>query len=136
MYGFLIVIHVIACTLLILTILIQVGRGGGLIEMFSGMESIFGPKTSTFLTRLTSILATIFIISCVFLAFISAQKSKSLMERRTIHQKISQEQPIEKPHTEELPLEKPQIEVSAEEPSTEGLSSEEISTEELPLQQP
>lgn len=132
MYGFLIVIHVIACTLLILVILIQVGRGGGLIEMFSGMESIFGPKTSTFLTRLTSILATIFIVSCVSLAFISAQKSKSLMERRTIHQEISQEQPIEKPHTEEPLSEKPQIGVSVEEPLTERLSSEEISTEEPP----
>ncbi len=126
MYGFLIVIHVIACILLILTILIQSGRGGGLIETFSGMESIFGPKTSTFLTRLTSILATIFIISCVSLAFISAQKSKSLMERRTIRQEISQEQPIERP----------QIEVSTEEPLTEELLPEEISTEELSPQQP
>ncbi len=79
MIGFVIAIHVIACVLLIIIILIQAGRGGGLVEGFSGVESMFGPKTSTFLTRSTSILSTLFFITCIGLAFLSARQSKSLM---------------------------------------------------------
>jgi len=79
MMGIIIAIHVIICTLLIIIIHIQAGRGGGLVEGFSGVESMFGPKTSTFLTRSTSILSTLFFITCISLAFLSAKQSKSLM---------------------------------------------------------
>jgi preprotein translocase subunit SecG len=79
MMGFVIAIHVTACALLIIIILIQAGRGGGLVEGFSGVESMFGPKTSTFLTRATSILSTLFFITCISLAFLSVRQSKSLM---------------------------------------------------------
>ncbi len=53
----LIIIHVIACILLIAIVLIQRGRGSGLVESFSGVESMFGTKTSAFLTRTTTILS-------------------------------------------------------------------------------
>lgn len=79
MMGFLIVFHAIVCVLLIIIILIQAGRGGGLVEGFSGVESMFGPKTSTFLTRTTSVLSTIFLVSCVTLAVLSARQSRSLL---------------------------------------------------------
>jgi len=77
---FVIAIHIAVCVVLIILILIQSGRGGGLVEGFSNVESMFGPKTNTFLTRLTSILSILFFITCVSLAFISAQQSRSLME--------------------------------------------------------
>jgi preprotein translocase subunit SecG len=80
MYALIIVIHVIACALLILIVLIQQGRGGGLIDTFSSAESIFGTKTNTFLVKSTSILAVIFFFTCLSLAFLSIQKSKSLIE--------------------------------------------------------
>ncbi len=80
--GLLIGIHVLACILLIIIILIQAGRGGGLVENFSGVESMFGTKTNTFLTRATSVLSIIFFITCLSLAFMSARKSKSLMSQR------------------------------------------------------
>ncbi|MBM3245864.1 MAG: preprotein translocase subunit SecG [Candidatus Omnitrophica bacterium] len=76
---FLIVIHVTTCTLLIGIILIQSGRGGGLVESFSGVESMFGTKTSAFLTRSTTVLSTIFFITCVSLALLSARQSRSLL---------------------------------------------------------
>ena len=38
MYMFLLVIHILAAVLLIIMILIQRGRGGGLVESFSGGE--------------------------------------------------------------------------------------------------
>lgn len=77
---FIIVIHVIACIGLIALVLIQRGRGAGLVETFSGVESMFGTKTSVFLTRLTTTLATLFFISCLSLAFLAVKQSRSLMK--------------------------------------------------------
>jgi len=79
MIGLLVVIHVTVCVLLIFIILIQAGRGGGLVENLSGVESMFGPKTSTFLTKATTILSTLFFITCVTLAVLSARQNKSLI---------------------------------------------------------
>ena len=81
MFTFVLIIHILSCLLLIGIILIQQGRGGGLVDSFSGVESMFGTKTSTFLTRSTTVLATTFIITCLLLAFLSAQKNKSVLER-------------------------------------------------------
>jgi len=78
--GIVIVIHAIVCLLLITIILIQAGRGGGLVEGFSGMESMFGTKTNAFLTRTTTILSMLFFITCVSLALLSARQSRSLMQ--------------------------------------------------------
>lgn len=72
-------LHVTACILLILIILIQSGRGGGFVEGFAGVESMFGTKTNSFLTRATTILAVLFFITCISLALLSARQSKSLM---------------------------------------------------------
>lgn len=78
--GIIIAIHIIACILLIAVILIQAGRGGGLVDSFSGIESMLGTKTNTFLTRTTTVLAVIFISTCLTLAFLSAKQSRSLMK--------------------------------------------------------
>ncbi len=80
MFAFVITIHIIACALLILIVLIQQGRGGGLVDSLSSAESIFGTKTNAFLIKSTSILAVIFFITCLTLAFLSIQKNKSLIE--------------------------------------------------------
>jgi len=80
MFALILTIHVIACILLITIILIQAGRGGGLVESLSGVESMFGPKTNTFLTRATAIFSTIFLITCVSLALLSLRQSRSLMK--------------------------------------------------------
>jgi preprotein translocase subunit SecG len=79
--GLIIVIHAIICALLIIIILIQRGRGGGLVESFSGVESMFGTKTNTFLTRTTTILSILFFLTCLSLALLSARQSRSLMRQ-------------------------------------------------------
>jgi len=75
-----IIVHVIVCIGLVALVLIQRGRGAGLVETFSGVESMFGTKTSAFLTRLTTTLAVLFFISCLSLAFLSLRQSRSLMK--------------------------------------------------------
>jgi len=79
MMTFLIIIHVIACVVLIALVLIQRGRGAGLVESFAGVESMFGTKTSTFLTRTTTIMSIVFFMTCLGLAVLSVRQSKSLM---------------------------------------------------------
>ena len=81
MIGILIVIHIFVCIGLIFFILIQSGRGGGLIETFSSAESIFGTKTNKFLTKATTVFAVTFFITCLSLAFFSVQQSKSIVEQ-------------------------------------------------------
>jgi len=79
MMTLLIIIHVIACIVLIALVLIQRGRGAGLVESFAGVESMFGTKTSAFLTRTTTIMSVVFFITCLSLAVMSVKQSKSLM---------------------------------------------------------
>ena len=79
MMGLIIVIHVIVCIALIALVLIQRGRGSGLVESFAGVESLFGTKTSTFLTKATTVLSSIFFLTCLSLAVLSMRQSKSLM---------------------------------------------------------
>jgi preprotein translocase subunit SecG len=74
-----IIIHVIACVGLIGLVLIQRGRGGGLVESFSGVESMFGTKTNAFLTRATTVLSIVFFFTCLSLAALSVRQSKSLL---------------------------------------------------------
>lgn len=82
-YGILIFIHIFVCVGLIAIVLLQSGRGGGLAESFSGAESIFGTKTNAFLTRATMLFAIIFIATCLSLAFLSKQRSRSIMAGQT-----------------------------------------------------
>jgi preprotein translocase subunit SecG len=79
MMTFLVIIHVTACLILIGLVLIQRGRGAGLVESFAGVESMFGTKTSAFLTRTTTIMSVVFFITCLSLAVLSVRQSKSLM---------------------------------------------------------
>ncbi len=79
MIGLLVTIHVLACIILIILVLIQRGRGAGLVESFAGVESMFGTKTNAFLTKTTTIMSVVFFITCLSLAILSVKQSKSLM---------------------------------------------------------
>jgi len=79
MTTLLIIIHVSACLVLIVLVLIQRGRGAGLVESFAGVESMFGTKTNAFLTRVTTIMSVVFFFTCLSLALLSVRQGKSLM---------------------------------------------------------
>jgi len=85
MYIAVIVIHVIACFILIAAILLQSGRGGGLAGLFGAgpTQTIFGARASTFLTRATTIAAIAFLLSCISLTVLSSRRGKSLLEEKT-----------------------------------------------------
>ena len=83
LYGIVIAIHVIASLVLIAVILLQAGRGGGLSESFGGSstQTIFGTKTSVFLTRATAASAVIYIITCLTLAVMTGHRGRSLVSK-------------------------------------------------------
>ena len=97
MTTFLVIIHVIVCIALIGLVLIQRGRGAGLVESFAGVESMFGTKTNAFLTRTTTVLSIAFFITCLVLAVVSVRQSKSLMG------KIKTQAPVTQPATDSIP---------------------------------
>ncbi|MDP1853699.1 MAG: preprotein translocase subunit SecG [Candidatus Omnitrophota bacterium] len=80
LYGLIIITHILICLLLVGIVLIQSGRGGGLTENFSSMESLFGTRTNSFLTRATAVLATLFITTCLLLTLMSTKRSRSLIQ--------------------------------------------------------
>lgn len=82
MIGFIMFIHSIVCVLLIVVILMQAGRGGGLTEGFGAAESMFGAQTNEFMIRATTILTVTFIVTCLSLAVLSAKGGKSLMPNK------------------------------------------------------
>ena len=131
MYTFFIIVHVLACIFLILVILLQAGRGGGLTETFGGgIQNVLGTKSATFLTKLTTAFAILFLITSLSLAMISARRGRSLMEAEAVKQaqeatkQLPQKAiPVEEPKAEpsEIELEIPEGEVETEavaEPAT------------------
>ncbi len=64
---------VLTCFVMIGTILLQAGRGGGLAAI-GGLQdqSAFGTRTSTFLSKLTYLIGAVFIVSTICLTKISS----------------------------------------------------------------
>ncbi len=122
MMFFIILVHTFVCAALIIMVLIQKGRGGGLVDTLSGVESMFGTKTPAFLTRTTTILSIIFFLTCLSLAVLSLRQSKSLMKdikpQSVTEQKVSPVEPgkeavpiiPEAPQASEKPQEAPKTE--------------------------
>ncbi len=104
MTGFFIVIHVLICVLLIVIILAQSGRGGGLTEGFGAAESVFGAKTNEFMIRATGIAGMIFLITSLSLAYLSSRAERSLMSDQ-VEQQIPLEEVVDLGSLPELPAE-------------------------------
>ncbi len=81
MYQLLLGVYILVCFLLVTVILMQSGRGGGLVESFSAAETIFGGKTNIYMVRITMILGALFLALALGLNYFVVQRSKSVMER-------------------------------------------------------
>lgn len=77
------VLHVIVCFMVMLVVLIQPGKSGGLGAALggAGAQQIFGGRgAGNFLTRTTWIAASVFFITSVTLAYISTSTGDSLKD--------------------------------------------------------
>lgn len=115
MMNVLFIVHALICALLIGIILIQAGRGGGLVQGFSGVESMFGTKTNAFLTRTTTILAVLFFITCLSLAFLSAQQGKSLLSKTSPVKATAVKEPLKQETVKPQEVVKPEETTKAQE---------------------
>jgi preprotein translocase subunit SecG len=79
----LVVLHVFVCIMLMLVVLIQPGKSGGLGAALggAGAQQIFGGRgAGNFLTRTTWISASIFFLTSVTLAYLSTSTGDSLQD--------------------------------------------------------
>ena len=78
MDTFLIVIHFIVTVLLMVVILLQSSKGGGLAGVFGGgggMGAVFGGRgAASFLSKATTVLATIFLVLALLISCIDKGK--------------------------------------------------------------
>jgi len=79
METLILIVHYIVCVFLIIVILLQAGKGADMGAAFGGTsQTVFGSRgAATFLSKLTTAVAIIFLITSVSLASISRNKSKS-----------------------------------------------------------
>lgn len=76
------IIHVFVCVFLILVILLQQGRGGGMGAAFGGAsQQVFGGAgAGNFLTKLTEVCAFTFMFTSLLLAGLASQRGPSKYE--------------------------------------------------------
>ncbi len=79
-YGFLLTLHLLICVTLILVVLLQSGKGGGLAGAFGGMggagQSLFGGRgAATFLSKATTVLGIAFMTTSLVLALMAGGRT-------------------------------------------------------------
>lgn len=102
MVIFLSILHVIICLFLVLVVLLQQGKGGGLGASFGGggAGQVFGGGgAGNLLTRTTAICAALFMLTSVSLAYISTSGDRALRDR------VKAEEEEQKKATETKPRE-------------------------------
>jgi preprotein translocase subunit SecG len=83
MYTIVVLLHVLACMALILIVLLQTGKGAEMGAAFGGAsQTLFGGSGgATFLGKLTTGAAIVFMITCLGLTYLSTgPQTKSIME--------------------------------------------------------
>ena len=96
LFNILIVAHVLVCFVLILVVLLQSSKGGGLAGAFGGAggQTMFGgQETATFLSKATTYLAVAFMVLSLLLAFLSARRGQP-GSRSVVRQAVEQQQNV------------------------------------------
>ncbi len=78
------IIHVVTCVFLIIVVLLQAGKGGGMGIAFGGggSQTVFGSSgAGNFLTRLTAIFAGLFMITSLGLARLSSAQDSTRLQQ-------------------------------------------------------
>jgi preprotein translocase subunit SecG len=78
LYSIILGIHIIVCLLLVIVVLLQSGKAADLAGAFGGMgsQSTFGPRgAATFLSKLTTTLAVLFMVTSLSLWIFAANRS-------------------------------------------------------------
>ncbi len=83
LYYLVVTLYVLVCGLLIITILLQQGKGGDIANAFGGgggSQAVFGARSgATLLTRATTVLAALFVIGSLALTVWGARGPGSVV---------------------------------------------------------
>jgi len=82
LYYLVVTLYVLVCALLIITILLQQGKGGDIAQAFGGgsSQAVFGARSgATLLTRATSVLAALFVIGALTLTVWGTRGTSSVV---------------------------------------------------------
>jgi len=98
----LIILHVIVCILLVAIVLLQVGRGRGMLGFLGGgaAESLFGSRAGDVLTKGTTAVAILFMVTSLSLAYLSVKKGTTIMKgigRRAVTGEVGEQPAGESP---------------------------------------
>lgn len=99
MHTFITTLHVIACIVLILVVLLQAGKGANMGAAFGGAsQTVFGSSgAGTFLGKMTTLVAAIFMLTSLGLSYFSLpQGGTSIMDSvpRSETKKASPQKPF------------------------------------------
>ena len=101
MTTLIIIIHVSVAIALIMIVLLQTGKGADMGAAFGGgsSQTLFGSTgASTFLSKATTVVAILFMVTCLSLAYLSShQSSGSIMSEETAPVEENADQPSDKP---------------------------------------
>ena len=76
------VLHITVCLLLIFVVLIQTSKGSEMGAAFGGSsQTIFGSSgPATFLGKMTTVIATVFMLTSLWLAYFAVHKTGSIID--------------------------------------------------------
>lgn len=101
MITFLTIIHILVCFFLIFIVLIQSSKGAELGAAFGGSsQTLFGSRgAATFLSKLTTISAVVFMLTSLLLAIASVKGGSVVKQTTPIEQKtgVPARQPLQTP---------------------------------------
>ena len=77
------IVHIAACVVLILVVLLQAGKGANMGAAFGGSsQTVFGSSgPGTFLGKMTTIIATVFMLTSLALSYTALHRGSSLTEK-------------------------------------------------------
>lgn len=97
-------IHILACIALMVTILLQSGKGGGLAGAFGGgsSQTLFGGRgAATFLSRASTVLAVIFFVTSLTLGL--AASRRTTVARGSLIQEEARKRAAQRPADSQAP---------------------------------
>ena len=83
MFTFFMIIEILVSVVLMIAVLMQSSKGGGLAGSFGGANfgTVFGVRrTSDFLTKTTTVLATLFIVLAMFINLFLLPRGESIKQ--------------------------------------------------------
>jgi preprotein translocase subunit SecG len=93
MFAALVALHVIVAVSLVLVVLLQTGRGAELGAAFGGLgQATYGRGQYTFVHKVTTALAIVFMLTSLSLAFISTERPRSSIVEPTESRPAAAEQ--------------------------------------------